>query len=197
MRRRETLRHVIAGFFFFTAVGLTVGVVFVLGVERGLTEPRFPMRVLFHEVGGLAVGAPVRLSGVTVGTVSSIDILDKEFLGRGVEVRLSLFKRYERPLRKSRRIAIITEGVLGEKIVEITTDPDYRVVDFDQPVVGVDPLDVQGLAETFGEAAEALLETSQAVDGLTKDVEDIARGVRRLLHRVEQRIIEGTLFKVF
>ena len=90
MKKKDLIKKFSAGIFFFACVVMIVGVVFVLGLEKGFTEPKFRMTVVFHKVGGLAIGAPVRLSGVTVGTVSDIDFLDEEISDRSVTVGLNL-----------------------------------------------------------------------------------------------------------
>jgi len=204
MKGKDLLKKFLAGVFFVLCILLITTVVFVIGVEKGFTEPKFQMTALFREVGGLAEGAPVRLSGVTVGTVYIIDFLDKEKNGRGVRVIMSLFERYRRQLYKSAKVAIITEGILGEKIIEIKTAPDFWRKDLNEVIIGEDPLDVQNLAETFGEAAVALLEAGKAIDLVIADVQkisfelkDISIETRRLMQRIEQRVIEGNLFKVF
>lgn len=197
MEKRYRIRKMIAGIFFVVCVLMIASVIFVLGVEKGLTQPRFSITVLFHKVGGLAIGAPVRLSGVNIGTVANIDFLEQEVDGRGVKVVLSLFTRYREQVYKSVRIAIITEGVLGEKIVEITTAPDSYLLDLEQPMVGEDPLDVQNLAATFGDVAVSMLEASKVIGSVSEEIKDISISTRRLLNRIEQRIIEGNLFKIF
>ena len=197
MENNYIFRKLAAAVFFLLGMGLIVGAVFMIGLDKGFMEPRFEMRVLFRRIGGLVEGAPVRVSGVTVGTVSDIDFLDDEIEGRGVQVSLSLYKRYEKQLYKSVRFAVITEGVLGEKVLEITTHPHYFREDLKKPIIGVDPLDVQDLAETFSAAAGSLLETSEKIDTITQDVKDFSVTVRRLLNRIEQRIIDGDLFKLF
>jgi len=197
MASKDTAKKLFAGIFFVLSIALLVGVIFVMGVEKGLTEPKFELTVLFNKVGGLTIGAPVRLSGVTVGTVSDIDFLEQEVSGRGVRSTLNLYSKYRRQVHKSIKFAIITEGVLGEKIIEITTDPDFYLDDLTQPFIGQDPLDVQNLAETFGESAVSLLETSKEISGMTQEIQEISVVIRRLLNRIEQRIIEGNLFKFF
>lgn len=197
MGQKDFFKKFFAGLFFIGCVVMISGMVFILGLEKGFTEPKFTMKAVFHEIGGLNVGAPVRLSGVTVGTVADIGFLEQEMDGRGVWVELRLFKKFEKVLRKSSEIAIITEGVLGEKIVEIKTTPDFYRADLNVPVVGVDPLDVQNLAETFGEAAVALLESSQSFETISQEMLRISGSTKRLLNRIEMRIIDGNLFKVF
>ncbi len=197
MGKKDVLKRFFAGFFFLICVALIVGAIFVIGVEKGFMEPKFHMTVVFHEVGGLAIGAPVRLSGVTVGTVGDIDFLDNPIEGRSIKVDLSLFEKYRKQLHKSTRIAIITQGVLGEKIVEIKTDSSFYRADLSRELIGEDPLDVQNLAETFGDAARSLSEASRSIDSIIIEIQLLSSAVKRVLNRIEQRIIEGNLFKVF
>ncbi len=197
MERRDSLRKIIAGAFFLTGIMLIVFVVLIIGVERGLTEKRFNVEVLFTNVGGLAQGAPVNLSGVNVGTVDAIDFLDAEINGRGVSVKLNIFKKYSEQLSKATRFAIKTAGVLGEKTIEISRDTNQIPVDLDEPIIGEDPLDVQDLAMSFGETALSLQEASKQVNSIIKEIRNISITTKRLINRVEQRIIDGNLFKVF
>ncbi len=197
MEKKDFLKKLSAGLFFIFSIIMIAVVIFKIGVEKGMTQPRFKMMVLFHNVGGLSLGAPVTLSGVNIGTVYGIDFADPEIEGRGVKVTLNVFKQYEAQLYKSSVFAIKTEGVLGEKIIDISMDPDFHRPDLNEPVIGVDPLDVQDLAETFGEAAQSLAASSQNLNSLIKEFKKISGTSSRLLNRIEQRIIDGSLFKVF
>jgi phospholipid/cholesterol/gamma-HCH transport system substrate-binding protein len=197
MEQNDFIKKFIAGLFFILCLGGIAVVVFVIGVEKGLTQPKFEMTIVFTKVGGLVAGAPVRLSGVTVGTVRDIGFLDQELAGRDVEVKLNVYSKYQKQLFKSVKFAIITEGVLGAKFVEITTSPGFRRTDLSRPVIGVDPLDVQNLTETFGDAAGSLLETSRSINEMIREIKDVSGSMRRLMNRLEQRVIEGNLFKVF
>ncbi len=196
-QKGEMVKKTLAGLFFIASVMLIVIVVFTIGFERGLTEPKFQMIVLYRNIGGLAIGAPVTLSGVNVGTIADIEFLEEEVDGRGVKVTLDLFQKYEKQLYKSTNFAIKTEGVLGEKIVEISTDPDFRRDNLHGLVVGEDPLDLSAIALTFSDAAKSLSETSTTMNAVSKEIKKVTGTTRRLLNRIEQRIIEGNLFKVF
>ncbi len=194
---RDLNKKFLAGIFFIASVVIIGVAVFSIGMEKGLTEPKFRMTAYFNEVGGLTIGAPITLSGVHVGTVADIDFVHPEVDGRGVKVDMNLYKRYQTQLHKSMDFIIKTEGVLGEKIIDIQTHPDFYRADLSQPVFGQDPLDVQTLAGTFGAAAESLSETAKTIDVVFKEMRQISGTTTRLLNRIEQRLIEGNLFKVF
>jgi phospholipid/cholesterol/gamma-HCH transport system substrate-binding protein len=195
--KQEALKQMGAGIFFIFCVMLIVVVVFVLGTGKGFAESKFTMTVLFRKVGGLNVGAPVRVSGVNVGTVSDISFLDQEIAGRSVKVQLRLLEKYHKQLRKSHDIEIIPDGLLGEMIMEISTDHRVDIEDLSRPMIGKDPIDGVELAKSFGDAAISLKEASETLGSLTGEMDKIFTTTKRLLNRVEERVIEGNLFKLF
>lgn len=197
MQHKDQVKRIVAGVFLFFCMALIVFVVFTIGLEKGFTEPKVYMSVLFGKVGGLMEGAPVRLSGVTIGTVSEIDFMDKEVEGRGVKVILSLYKKYEKQLHKISKISIVTEGVLGEKIVDMSARPGLYREDLARVVIGADPLEAQDLAVAVENTATALTETTEGIQVMLMELQELAVSMKRLMNRVEQRIIDGNLFKVF
>lgn len=199
MDPKEFSRNLYAGLFFIIGMILIAVVVLSIGMEKGITQPKFRIQVLFREVGGLMVGAPIRFSGVHVGTVGKIDFLREEVMGRGVAVTLNLFSRYKDQIEHGYSFRIKTEGVLGQKFIEISKDKTdlRRRIDFTRPIIGEDPLDVQDLAETFGKTAVSLQETAAATDSVMMEIRDRFKTLKRILNRIEQRLIDRTLFRVF
>src|SRR5208282_3021200 len=113
------LKKFAAGLFFIIGLTLIAVSVFFIGIDRGLTEPKFQVITLFNQVGGLVEGSPIRISGVDVGLVGAIDFLNEPIEGRSLKVRLDIFKKYEFEFRKCSKISIRTEGVLSHKLIEI------------------------------------------------------------------------------
>ena len=196
MDRKDFVKKLYAGIFFVIGILLILAVVFVIGMEKGLTQPKFQVRVVFKDVGGLSVGAPVRLSGVNIGTVGKIDFLEEKVDGRGVDVTLNLFKRYRRQVEKGTRFTIKTERILGQKLIAISTE-NGDSFNLAETVLGEDPLDVQDLAESFDATAVSLQEASDNINKMLKQLEHASKTFKRLVDRIEQRIIDGDLFKVF
>ena len=223
MEKKELTKELLAGLFFFLGIFLLVTFVIILGGNKGLAQSKFQVTVLYRNVGGLMEGAPVRLSGVNVGTVDSVEFLDREFDGRRVTVTLNILSKYRKQLENNLRFTIQTEGILGEKLIEIDVLREGPQVDLKNPVIGEDPLDVEDMAEVFAKAAESftatadqlskidviglsnvledssqsLLTTSRELNELMEELQEITKKTKRLLDRVEQKLIEGNLFKVF
>ena len=197
MEKKDYLKKVLAGVFFIMGVILLVVVILIIGVEKGYTQPKFTVTVLFKSVDGLGIGAPIRFSGVQVGQVGNIDFLDEKVNGRGVKVTLNVGKRYRKHLEKSTRFYIKTEGVLGGKLVDIASDERGPYVDLDWPIIGEDPIDVQDLVGVVTETATAFKHTSETMDAVVAEFKSISESSKRLMNRFEQKLIEGKLFKVF
>ena len=197
MSKDDVMKQFWAGIFFLAGAALVAGVIFFIGYNKGIAQPKFTVTVLFDKVGGLMEGAPVRLSGVTVGLVESIGFLPQESAGRGIEVKLSVYKKFEAQVRRSTRMSVQTEGVLGAKYVEIGRNEGRRALDIDAPVPGEPMLDVYDIAEVLRDTAKGFNQTTEDISSIMAELKHMSRKTKRILDRVEQRIIDGTLIKVF
>ncbi len=197
MPKDDVIKQVWAGIFFFLGVILVAGVVVFIGINKGLAEPKFTVRVLFDKVGGLTEGAPVRLSGVTVGRVERIGFIVDDIDGRGIEVVLDVYRKFEPQIRRSTRIAVQTEGVLGAKYIEITRRTHETPLDIAHPVAGEVMLDVYDIAEVLRDTALGFNRTTKDISAIMAELKYMSRKTKRILDRVEKRVIDGTLIKVF
>jgi len=161
MEKNILVKNFFSGLFFIGGIVLILGVIFMIGKDKGLTQSKFEVTVLFRDVGGLIEGAPVQLAGVNVGTVSNISFLEKRVKGRRVKVTVNIFSRYKRQLSEDSRFSIKTEGILGEKLIEIHSKEGGPQADLSQPIIGEDPMNVQDMAQVFSQAAESFTHTSE------------------------------------
>ncbi len=223
MDSKDFAKSFLAGIFFIIGIFLICAFIFTLGKDKGLAQEKFQIRVVFTDVGGLTEGAPVRLSGVTVGTVANIGFLAQPMQGRNVMVTLNILERFRHQFDNGIHFKIITEGVLGEKLIIINIIDERNKTDLSRPVIGEDPLEVGDLAETFSasaesftkaaeqishadlegvtesmqEASQALVETAEGLNTVLEELRDITRKSKRIFDRIEQKVIDGELFKVF
>ncbi|HEU4539289.1 MAG TPA: MlaD family protein [Polyangiaceae bacterium] len=112
-------REVKVGLFVFLGMIVTAAVVFFIGDERRLFEPKYQFRSTFNDVQGLKPGAPVRLSGVDIGYVQAV--------GHGPDASDDrLYVTYEVVRGEAARIRsdsvakVGNKGLLGDKMLEVT-----------------------------------------------------------------------------
>jgi phospholipid/cholesterol/gamma-HCH transport system substrate-binding protein len=191
------LKQLTAGLFFIIGLAMIVISVFIIGIDRGLTEPKFQILALFNEVSGLVEGSPIRISGVDVGVVGAVDFLTQPVEGRSLKVRMDIFKKYEFEFSKCSKISIRTEGVLGQKFIEISEDHALKVFDLTSPIIGEDPLDVEDMAAVITRTAISLQGTSDGMQDVLHEWKSISIKTRKILNRFEEKMVEGSLFKIW
>lgn len=86
--------------------------------NKGLVwhEQNYRLTARFDNVGGLKVGAPVSIGGVTVGRVEAIDYDSKNYKA---VARLAIQSRFDK-IPDDSDVAIYTAGLLGGQYVGIT-----------------------------------------------------------------------------
>ena len=97
------------------ALVVATAFIFLLTGSNGFFWQRYSIKTVFPDVAGLKEGAPVRVAGVEVGTVTGV-----EFVGDRVEVLMEVLKE-NRPRITSTSIATLgSVSLLGEAAVDIT-----------------------------------------------------------------------------
>lgn len=81
-----------------------------------VSHDSYTVTAVFQNIGGLKVRAPVSMSGVKIGRVTSID-LDPQRLE--AVVRMSIDKKYDK-LPRDTAASILTAGLLGEQYIGLS-----------------------------------------------------------------------------
>jgi phospholipid/cholesterol/gamma-HCH transport system substrate-binding protein len=197
---RERWLRFRVGVFVVIALVAFVGVIYVLGARARLFEARYTIHAEFSEVGGLPEGATVRLAGVQIGRVSSVHLPPQP--GGKVRVDLTIGKQFSDRIRKDSVARIETQGLLGDRIVEISVGTaDAPAVKAGDVLASREPMDfasmvgegartmrsVSALAETLRTTTESfkeskVIEEAAATVGAARTMTD---RVGRILERVE------------
>lgn len=112
------------GVLFLITLILIVGFALALGTIQPFANS-YDLRVAYNFAGGIDVGSPVRVMGIKVGKVKSIDFEPNfKMPESGEEVKLlitiTIDKKAWPTVRKDSRYFINLAGVIGEKFLEIT-----------------------------------------------------------------------------
>jgi phospholipid/cholesterol/gamma-HCH transport system substrate-binding protein len=103
------------------AASITLGVlIFLMSGTGGIFTAKIRLKSYFDNANGLRVGAPVRLSGVDIGNVTRIRVVeDSAKQLTPVEVTMKVNTKYQFRLRKDSLTLLSTAGVLGETYIDI------------------------------------------------------------------------------
>lgn len=153
------------GIFIFFGTVLLVISIFLLGSKEKLFTSTIEVKAFFNQIEGLKSGAPVRLSGYDIGSVSGISLVD-ESTGN-VEVRMRIDVSLKHFIRLDSQAAIETEGLVGKKIVTITPGSSYFAEIEDGGIIkSKKPLNIAAVIEE----TEAVI---SYLKNLTKDLSEI------------------------
>jgi outer membrane protein OmpA-like peptidoglycan-associated protein len=132
---------------------LSIGI-FLIGNQDFLFSSTYRLTADFQNVGGLNNGAEVRIGGIHQGTVKEID-LPSQPDGK-VTVVMNLKSATRNIIKKDSRASIKTEGLLGDKYVEISFgSPKAEAVAADGTIASETPKDVSEQAQALSDEARA------------------------------------------
>jgi phospholipid/cholesterol/gamma-HCH transport system substrate-binding protein len=102
----------------FVAGGLTLFVltILIIGKQKNLFNPVFKLSSTFYNVSGLQVGNNIRFSGINVGTIDNINIINDST----VKVDMSIRKEVKQFIKSDSKVTIGSEGLIGDKLLVIT-----------------------------------------------------------------------------
>ncbi|MCX6102152.1 MAG: MlaD family protein, partial [Proteobacteria bacterium] len=115
---RKVANNVIVGIFISLGIIAFVFLLFNIGGGSTIFSSQLHLLGRFSQVKGLHQGSEVSLSGLRIGVIKDITIAKdgtKELI-----VELAVSKKYAPNLRKNSTATIKTQGVLGDKYVEVS-----------------------------------------------------------------------------
>lgn len=129
------------GMFVATGLALFIAAIFYIGRQKHLFNPVFTIHSLFKDINGLEIGNNVRFSGINVGTVDNIEIINDTT----VRVSVIVDKDIQKFIKTDCRIAIGSEGLIGDKIINITQGKAAEMVKEGQYLLSNPPLQTDAI----------------------------------------------------
>ncbi len=176
-----------------TGILLFMGFVLSIGRRSALFEKRYSLWASFSSTEGLAVGAPVRLAGVTVGNVTRISF-GRDPKERRIILTLSVERRVQDQVREDSVASIGTIGLVGDKVLDISVGsydrPELRPGD---QLASVDPIDYPQLLQKGDRILDHVTRISASLDEFLSGGE-AATGKRNLSETM--RSLRNTVMEV-
>ncbi len=104
------------GLFIIGGLALFVLAIFIIGKQQNLFNPVFKITATFRNVSGLQVGNNVRFTGINVGTVDNIKIINDST----VLVEMLVKKNVQPFIKADCEVAIGSEGLIGDRLLTIS-----------------------------------------------------------------------------
>ncbi len=153
------------GIFIFLGTIMLVISIFMIGNKEKLFVTTIEIKSYFNQIEGLKSGAPVRLSGYDIGSVSEIKLVDVKT--GNVEVKMRIENDLLHFIRLDSEASIETEGLVGKKIVSITPgSPESEIITDGGILKSKNPVNITAIIEQT-ESTMAYLKN------LTKDLSEI------------------------
>jgi phospholipid/cholesterol/gamma-HCH transport system substrate-binding protein len=175
--KQLTWNELRVGVFVLAGLFLVVLAIFYVTGATSLGA-KYRLHTFLPEVDGLAVGAPVRLDGVEIGNVETITIapalpgkpMDPN---RSIEVVMRLTRRYQSDIRTDSSAGLVTEGLLGDRYVDIGRGFKGSVLQDGEEVPGHEE---EAMKQVVERSADVLANLSALTSQIGTMVDDVKRG---------------------
>lgn len=164
------------GLFVLAATTLLVAVIFYVTGGAGALGSKYRLRTFLPEVDGLTVGAPVRVDGVEVGNVERIGMATMQSgeplsKNRSIEVDMRIQKSFQNYIRSDSSAGLVTEGLLGNRYVDIDRGFVGRPLTNDEEIRGREE---NALKAVVDRSADLLTN----LNTITKQAGDVLTGIK-------------------
>lgn len=154
------------GIFIAGGLLLFVAAIFFIGKQKNLFDPVFMLSSTFYNVSGLQVGNNVRFTGINVGTVDNIKIINDST----VQVDMLIKKSVNPFIKTDCEVAIGSEGLIGDRILIITQGgSNSAIAQEGSYLISVEPVETDAIMASLEvTASNAEIITSQLAEIMMK-----------------------------
>lgn len=164
---RNTLR---LGLFVLVGAILLIIAVYFIGSKQRLFSRTFSVYAHFNDVNGLQAGDNIRFRGINVGTVKHIEVSDDST----VKVVMLFDKGIKPFIHKNAEVSIVTDGLMGNKIINIRNGKDASAaVEENDVLKTIRPIDMEDVARKLNRSNDNI---STITDNLTRITDKINKG---------------------
>jgi phospholipid/cholesterol/gamma-HCH transport system substrate-binding protein len=170
------------GLFIFIGTVLLVFSIFFIGNKEKLFTRTIEIKAYFSQIEGLKVGAPVRLSGYDIGSISGISFAQNDSTAK-IEVKMRIDESLKQFIRIDSEASVETEGLVGKKIITITPgSPNQAEVFEGTTIKSKSPVNVTKIIEQTESVMSNLNELTHNFSGIFAKINQGEGSLGRLVH---------------
>ncbi|HYK05475.1 MAG TPA: MlaD family protein [Thermoanaerobaculia bacterium] len=140
---------------------------FLIGSEQKIFARKNEYEVRLENVSGLSQGNPVRMSGVTIGTIRDIK-LPQDPKSKQVDVLIMIDRKYGERVRGDSRVRLKKQGLLtGDTYIDVTAGtPRFPALEPGSIIPSQKGTDVEALITSGEDLMENLVQISFSLKGI-------------------------------
>lgn len=155
---KKIIERVKLGIFVMAGLVLLIYALFKLGQNRSIFSSTIEIKTYFHNAGGLVAGNNVRFSGINVGAVESVKILNDTT----IEIVMILDDDVKNFIRKNARVSLGTDGIIGNRILNISPEKgDAPFIQSGDFLNSVQEIDTDAMLRTLDRSNQNIAEITE------------------------------------
>jgi phospholipid/cholesterol/gamma-HCH transport system substrate-binding protein len=167
MEKHTTKFKVRLGLFIAGGLMIFVVAVFIIGRQKNLFVPVYKLTTTFYNVSGLQVGNNIRFSGINVGTVDNIKIINDST----VQVDMLIQKNVQKFIKADCEAAIGSAGLIGDRILIITQgSSDAPLAKDGQQILSKEPVEPDAIMASLQVTADNAVIISDQLAGIMTQI---------------------------
>ena len=167
------------GLFVAGGLALFVLTIFIIGKQKNLFNPVFKLTTTFYNVSGLQVGNNIRFSGINVGTVDNIRIINDS----SVMVEMLIRKEVHQFIKSDCEVAIGSEGLIGDRLLIISQgSSEAPLAKEGQALASGEPVEMDDIVASFQVSAKHTEVVTQQLAEVMLKVNSGRGTLGRLIH---------------
>ena len=166
MKNSTTKFKIRLGLFITGGLAIFIVAVFIIGRQKNLFTPVYKLTTTFYNISGLQVGNNIRFSGINVGTVDNIKIINDST----VKVEMLIQKDVQKFIKTDCEATIGSAGLIGDRILIISQgSSDAAMVKDGQQIISKEPIEPDAIMASLQTTADnAAIISFQLANILTK-----------------------------
>lgn len=161
---------------------LVVAVFFISG-QIGFLTPKYTLRAYFPSAEGLRPGSQVELAGIPVGSIKDIRLSPYRDPNRGVEIVLSVQRKFQHEVRADSVADETTAGLLGETFLDISRgSPNQPELQNDSEIKTQQEADIKKIEANADDVISNLNLLSEKLNDITNQITQGKGSIGKLLY---------------